>query len=240
MFGIFYLIVNTIGLTVGSIKNNISNANAKDYANKLYNEGKNRAHTYYDTQGNERDLTTDHKVFTYRDKNRDLIVKDLKTGKETNLDKPIREAKYKEEKENALQMAKKTGKIAPYGKFIEKEYRKSFLFYKDRYIDNHGNIYVKKYMIWNVETMELNDSNRIGGFYLNVETNKIDYIDIIKAGEVYKSCWFNTPPFHSYNMLYANEKESKEYMEWYNKYRYNSKEEPLKLIGKFYIFDYKK
>ena len=30
MFGIFYLVVSTIGLTIGSIKNNISNANAKD------------------------------------------------------------------------------------------------------------------------------------------------------------------------------------------------------------------
>ena len=239
MFGIFYLVVSTIGLTIGSIKNNISNANAKDYANQLYNEGKNRAHTYYDTEGNERDLTTNHKVFTYRNKDRDLIVKDLKTGKEVNIDKPIREAKYENAKQEAVLNAKKSNKVVPFGSFMEKEYRKTFLFCKDRYIDNRGNIYIKKYMIWNIETMELNNSNRIGGFYLNIKTNKIDYVDVMNAGEVYKHRSTCTPPYRSYDMLYANEEESKQYMEWYNKYLYNSKEEPLKYIGKFNIYDYK-
>jgi hypothetical protein len=239
MLGIIYMLYNTVRLTVGFIKEDISNTNLKEQAKQLYNNGENRAHIYVDTRGCSRDLRTNHKVHTYRDKNRDLIVKDLRTGEERNIDKPIRMAKYNEEKRLAIDEARKNGGIAPFGAFMEKEYRKTFLFCKDRYIDIHGNIYIKKYMIWNLKTMGLNESDRIGVFYININTCKIDYADYTNAGKLFKHCVTVNRPYVSYKMVYATEKESEEYKEYFNNYLYNTKEEPLKFIGKFTAWDYK-
>lgn len=239
MIGGLYLLFNLIGVTIGSVKNSISNMNAQDHATQLYKEGKNRTHTYIDVDGNDRDLTTNHKMFIYRNETRDLIIKDLKTGEERNIDKHIRIEKYNKEKEKALQKARKDNTVVPFGRFIEREFRKSFLFGKDRYIDINGNIYIKKFMIWNSETMKLNESNRISGFYLNIKTNQIDYIDVISAGNIFKHCTKCDPPYQRYNILYANEKECEKYKKWYNDFICKTQEEPLRFCGKFYLSDYK-
>ena len=238
MLGIFYLLVNTIGLTTGYIKDNMINDNAKKQGYELYNRGQNRAGVYIDSQGRQRDLKTDHKVFTYRDKNRDLIVKDLKTGEEKNLDRSIRKYNYEKEKQEAIKRAKENGGIALFGKFSEKENNKSFLNWRDRYVDIYGNLYIKKYIIWNLKTMGLSESNRIGCFYMNIKTNKIDYVEIINPGEVFKHCSTHSFPYNNYDMLYANSEEIEKYKCWYNN-NCNTEEQSLKYIGKFYISDYK-
>lgn len=240
MLGGLCILFNIVTSTIGNFKNDMSNMNAKYNATKLYNEGKNRAHIYVDTEGNDRDLTTNHKMFTYRNKDRDLIVKDLKTGKERNIDRPIRIEKYNKEKEKALQKINKNNKVVFFGRFIEKEFHNSFLFGKDRYIDINENIYIKKYMIWNSKTMESNESDRIGIFYLNIKTNQIDYIDIIDAGKIFKHCSKCYPPYQRFDMIYANKEESEKYKLWYNNNICKTREEPLRFCGKFYLSDYKK
>lgn len=238
MLGGLYLLLNTIGLTTGYVKDNISNTNIKEYAEQLYKEGKNPAHIYIDTQGNTRDLFTNRKVVTYRDKNRDLIVKDLKTGVETNIDKPIREAEYEKEEEKSRRKAIENDGVAPFGTFEGKAYSKSFLLNHDRYIDKYRNLYIKKYIVWNSKTMRLNKWDRIGVFYMNIKTNKIDYVEVVKAGEIFRT--FGVPSYSGYHVLYANEEESEKYKEYYNQYICENEEEPLKYWGKFWEYDYKR
>lgn len=239
MIGLFYLFYTTVGLTVGYIKDNISNMRSKKYAEKLYNEGNNRTHIYIDTQGNKRDLTNNHKIFTYRDNNGDVIVKDLKTKHEKNIDKHARNIEYEYKKKNAIQKARDCSSVVLFGKFLEKQYMKSFLFGKDRYIDSNGNIYIKKYMMWNDSTMELNNCNRIGAFYININTYRIDYVELLNVGEIFKHRSTCHPPYKFFNVLYANNEESEKYKEWYNNNETILKNEPLKFCGKFYISEYK-
>jgi hypothetical protein len=245
MFGALYFLANLVGLTVGYVKNENSNTNSREEARKLYEEGKNRAHTYWDTEGNERDITTNHKIFTYRDHG-DLIVKDLKTGIERNIDKPIREAKLRESRKENIRKAKENGGIAECGFFNEKEWGKEyrFLWCQRQYIDAYGNSYVKRYFTWNTDNMTENrrcsDYNRIGCFYVNVKNSKIDYIDISDAGKVYNTnlkLKDGNPEW--YDVLYANEKESKIYQEYYNTVIIKKFPEGVKFLGAKHPNEYK-
>lgn len=240
MFGVFYLLANTIGLAAGYVKESISDSNTRDEFRKMRDEGKNPMNVYIDYHGCHRDLATNHKVYIDRDKNGDRIVRDLKTGAERNIDKPVREEKYRREKKDAVKQARANGGVVPFGQFTEKQYMNTFLAFKKRYIDTHGNLYIKKYMIWNSKTMGLNNSDRIGCFYMNVVTNRIDHVEVLNEGEVFKHEFETKPPYKSYDMLYANEEESIKYMEWFNTNILPTIDKPLRLCGKEYLSDYKK
>ena len=95
MFGLFYILTNLIGTTVSGIKTSIENGHYKEQGWKDYNNGTDYGkHTYYDAEGKERDLTTNHIMFTYR-KNGDLYIEDTQTFKIRNLSEEKRNEKIK-------------------------------------------------------------------------------------------------------------------------------------------------
>ena len=85
MFGLLYAFANLMGITISGTKRMIDNANYKDQGWKDYNNGTDLGkHTYYDAEGKERDLTTNHIMYTYR-QNGDLFIEDTKTFQIRNL-----------------------------------------------------------------------------------------------------------------------------------------------------------
>ena len=81
MFGLFYSLAHLIGITVSGTKKAIDNSYYKQQGWEEYNNGTDFVkHTYYDSEGRQRDLTTNHIMFTYR-QDGDLFIEDTKTFK---------------------------------------------------------------------------------------------------------------------------------------------------------------
>ena len=85
MFGLFYMFTNLIGLTISGTKRFLDNDYYKEQGWKEYNNGVGfKTHTYYDSEGVQRDLTTNNIMQTYW-QNGDVFLRDTKTGKIRNL-----------------------------------------------------------------------------------------------------------------------------------------------------------
>lgn len=175
MFGIFYLLANIIGGAISGAKRISDNAYYKGLGWKNYRNGNDHgAHIYYDALGRERDLTTNHLMFSYR-KNGDLYIEDLKTFKVRNLSE--------EEIDQKIELAKE------FGINVRAIYYKNWTFdnsglrgiscgipgrvYKDV---NNGQLYFERYITW-----DKNDFSKPGEgvnrcsayFYLRITDGKI-------------------------------------------------------------------
>lgn len=95
MFGLIYVLANLIGITVSGTKEILDNEYYKEQGWDDYKNGNGyETHTYYDAQGRQRDLTTNHIMSTYRNEG-DLYIKDLKTGQIKNLSEEKRKKDMK-------------------------------------------------------------------------------------------------------------------------------------------------
>ncbi len=100
MFGLFYVLANLIGVTVSGTKEMLDNEYYKEQGWDNYKKGTDYgSHTYYDAQGRQRDLTTNHIMSTYR-RDGDLYIEDLKTHQIRNLSEEKRIKNIKEVKKN--------------------------------------------------------------------------------------------------------------------------------------------
>lgn len=100
MFGVFYILANLVGITVSGTKRWIDNSVYKNEGWERYHNGTDLGkHTYYDAEGKERDLTSNHIMFTYR-QNGDLYIEDTKTFKRRNLSEEKRNREFEEVKKN--------------------------------------------------------------------------------------------------------------------------------------------
>ena len=175
MFGLFYVFTNLIGITISGTKRAFDNIHYKQQGIKDYINGDDfGAHTYYDAEGKERDLTTDHIMYTYRH-NGDLFIKDLSTSHIRNLSEEKRNEKIKEIKKN------NPNTIAIFYKYWD--YSNSELRYESDIIIgkvykdvNNGELYLERYITW-----RNNDYSKPGirgdycsaYFYLKVSDGKI-------------------------------------------------------------------
>ena len=147
MFGLFYMISHFIGVAISGTKKSVDNAYYKQLGQNRYNNGEDLgAHTYYDAEGRQRDLSTNHIMFTYR-KDGDLYIEDTKTFKIRNLS---------EEKRNKeIQKIKNTN---PNVKAVHYKYwdqsnsplkygihKITGSVYKDV---NDGQLYLERYITW--------------------------------------------------------------------------------------------
>ena len=176
MFGLFYMLVNLVGITVSGTKQALDNAYYKEQGWERFNNGTDLGkHTYYDAQGRERDLTTNHIMSTYREGG-DLYIKDLKTWKIRNLSEEERVRKIKEIKEKNPEIKAAFYKYWSYecsGLKDQVGVGIPGTVYKD--VDN-GQLYLERYITW-----RKSDFSKAGVrgdycsayFYLKVSDGKI-------------------------------------------------------------------
>lgn len=176
MFGLFYMVANLIGVTVSGTKRAIDNSRYKDRGWEKYNNGNDLGkHTYYDSEGKQRDLTSDHIMFTYR-KDGDLFIEDTKTFKVRNLS----EEKRKEEIRNIL--SKEPDTIAVFYKYWnhsnselkdETNIGISGKVFKDI---RNGQLYFERYITWQENDYSkagVNGNYKAAYFYLRISDGKI-------------------------------------------------------------------
>lgn len=95
MFGLIYVLANLVGITISGTKEILDNECYKEQGWDDYKNGNGYGtHTYYDAQGRQRDLITNHIMSTYRNEG-DLYIKDLKTGQIKNLSEEKRKKDMK-------------------------------------------------------------------------------------------------------------------------------------------------
>lgn len=95
MFGFLYAFANLAGITISGTKRMVDNANYREQGWKEYNDGIDSGkHIYFDAEGKQRDLSTNHIMFTYR-KNGDLYIEDTKTFQVRNLSEEKRNEEIK-------------------------------------------------------------------------------------------------------------------------------------------------
>lgn len=175
MFGLLYVFSELVGLTVSGTKRMIDNAILKEQGWEKYNNKTDMgSHTYYDAEGKERDLITNHIMFTYRN-NGDVYIKDTKTSQIRNLSEEKRLEKIKEIKKTNSDIK------AIYYKFWnhsnselkDGEWGISGDVYRDI---NNGELYFERYITW-----RKNDFSKAGilgdrcsaYFYLRISDGKI-------------------------------------------------------------------
>ena len=185
MFGLFYVFAHFVGLTVSGTKRSVENMHYKEQGWEKYKNGTDLGkHTYYDAEGKERDLTSNHIMFTYR-KNGDLYIEDTKTFKVRNLSEEKRE-------ENIQRIKKENPSVkAVFYKFWDhsnSELRDGVYgipgkIFKDV---NNGQLYFERYITW-----QKNDFSKAGirgnyqsaYFYLRVSDGKIVSISDMQIEE---------------------------------------------------------
>lgn len=175
MFGLFYILANAIGITISGTKKAVDNDYYKKKGLERYRNGTdNGAHIYYDAEGKQRDLTTNHVMFTYR-KDGDLYIEDTKTFKVRNLSEEKRNEKIKEIKRSNPEIK---AVFYKYWTYANSELKDGYInipgkVFKDV---NNGQLYFERYITW-----RKNDFSKAGTngdyccayFYLRVSDGKI-------------------------------------------------------------------
>lgn len=147
MFGLFYVFSEFIGLTVSGTKRMIDNMNYKEQGWERYNNKTDMgSHTYYDAEGKERDLTTNHIMFTYRH-NGDTYIEDTKTFQVRNLSEERRLKNIREIKKSNSEIKAVFYKFWDHSnsELKDGEWGISGNVYKDV---NSGQLYFERYITW--------------------------------------------------------------------------------------------
>ncbi len=186
MFGLFYGLVNLVGITISGTKRAVENSHYKGKGWKeYYNETDHGKHTYYDAEGKERDLTTNHIMFTYR-KDGDLYIEDTKTFKVRNLSEEERNKNIEKIRETQPQIKAafyKHWDCVNSGLKDETNVGIPGKVYKDV---NNGQLYFERHITW-----RKNDFSKAGVmgdycaayFYLRISDGKIISISDMQLEE---------------------------------------------------------
>lgn len=178
MFGLFYSLANLLGITISGTKKAMDNSYYKQQGWEEYNNGTDLGkHTYYDAEGRQRDLTTNHIMFTYRE-NGDLFIEDTKTFRVRNLSE---EKRNKEIQKAKMENPKIKAVYYKHWTYKDSELRDKCLgipgeVYKD--VDN-GKLYFERYITW-----RKSDFSKCGTrgdfcgayFYLRISDGKIESV----------------------------------------------------------------
>lgn len=176
MFGLLYALTNLTGIVVSGTKRMFDNAYYKDQGWKEYKNGDNlKAHTYYDAEGKQRDLTTNHIMFTYRH-NGDLFIEDTKTFKVRNLSEEKREEDIRKIKANNPHIKAVFYKYWDHSNSELKDETSCGIPGKVFRDINNGQLYFERYITW-----RKNDYSKSGirgdycsaYFYIKVSDGKI-------------------------------------------------------------------
>ena len=176
MFGLFYMLANLVGITVSSTKRAVENSHYKELGwNNYNNETDHGKHTYYDAEGKERDLTTNHIMFTYR-KNGDLYIEDTKTFKVRNLSEEERNKNIKQIREKQPQIKAVLYKYWNYSNSELKD-ESNIGIPGDVYRDvNNGQLYFKRHITWRKDDFSkagIQGNYCSAYFYLRISDGKI-------------------------------------------------------------------